>query len=121
VASRPEEYVANEVVYGTYHRWQLGWIKENKLYNLPIDNAAAIGIDDEHSANSRSVLFLVSGQQGHKEKPSVFRIKRGSVRIVTRKELVESHGYKPENYGGKSEEKPEDNGKKYWLWELDIN
>ena len=121
VASNPEEYVKNEVVYGTYRRWQWGWITKNKLYNLPVDKAAEIGIYDKHSANSRSILFLVSGQQGHKEKPSVFRIKRGSAKLITRKELVESHGYKPENYGGKSEEKPEDNGKKYWLWQLDMN
>ena len=121
VASRPEEYVKNEVVYGTYHSWQLKWIETQKYYNMPIKKAEEIGINDEHSANSRSVLFLVSGQQGHKEKPSVFRIVRGSAKIITRKELVESYDYRPENYGGKREKKPVENEKQYWLWKLDFN
>ena len=78
---------------------------------MPVDKAKEIGIDDEASAKARSVLFLISGAQGHKEKPSVFRIKRGSAKIVTQKELVEKYDYKSET--------PED-GKEYWLWELII-
>ena len=41
----------------------------------------------------------------------VFRIKRGSAKIVTQKELVDKYNYKSE--------KPDDE-KEYWLWELDI-
>ena len=111
VSSNAAEFVADEVVYGTYHSWQFDWIKKQKLYNMPVDKAKEIGIDDEASAKARSVLFLVSGAQGHKEKPSVFRIKRGSAKIVTQKELVDKYNYKSE--------KP-DNEKEYWLWELDI-
>ena len=111
VSSTAADFVADEVVYGTYHSWQFDWIKKQKLYNMPIDKAKEIGIDDEASAKARSVLFLVSGAQGHKDKPSVFRIKRGSAKIVTQKELVDTYNYKTE--------KPEDE-KEYWLWELII-
>ena len=70
-----------------------------------------IGIADEASAKAKSMLFLVSGAPGHKEKPSIFRIKRGSAMKVTQADLVSQHGYVPR----KSEP-----GKEYWLWELEI-
>ena len=84
-------------------------MKEKRLYNMPLDRAAEIGIADEASAKAKSMLFLVSGAQGHKEKPSVFRIKRGSARKVKRSEL-EQNGYPKE---------PAKAEKEYWLWELE--
>ena len=115
VAPNAVEYLANDVVYGTYHNSagfnQLEWIKGKRLYNMPVDTAAGIGIADEASAKAKSLLFLVSGTQGHKEKPSVFRIKRGSVQIVKRKELIDNWGYGSSKSG--------DDEKEYWLWELE--
>ena len=52
------------------------------------------------------MLFLVSSRR---EKPSVFRIKRGSARKVKRSEL-EGMGYPKD---------PAKAGKEYWLWELE--
>ena len=109
VAPNETEYLAKDVVYGTYHSGQLDWIKKKRLYNMPLDKAEEIGIADEASAKAKSMLFLVSGAQGHKEKPSVFRIKRGSARKVKRSEL-EQNGYPKE---------PAKAGKEYWLWELE--
>ena len=73
----------------------LDWIKKKRLYNMPLDKAEEIGIADEASAKAKSMLFLVSGAQGHKEKPSVFRIKRGSATKVTQADLVSKYGYIP--------------------------
>ena len=112
VAPSDVDYVADEVVYGTYHSGQLEWIKEKRLYNMPVDKAAEIGIDEE-AARNKSVLFLVSGQQGHRGKPSVFRIKRGKVTKVTKHDLVRHHEYK---FGDTTKELE----KEYWLWELEI-
>lgn len=110
VAPNATEYLAKDVVYGTYHSGQLDWIKKKRLYNMPLDKAAEIGISDEASAKAKSMLFLVSGAQGHKEKPSVFRIKRGSATRVTQADLVSKHGYIP---------RKTEPGKEYWLWELE--
>lgn len=108
------EFLAEEVVYGTYRNSggfnQLDWIKEKRLYNLPVEKAEAIGIAGETDAKAKTMLFLVSGTQGHKARPSVFRIKRDSARKVTQEHLVGNCGYKPS--------KP-DPGKEYWLWELE--
>jgi hypothetical protein len=54
------------------------------------------------------MLFLVSSR---KEKPGIFRIKRGSATKVKQSYLVSIHGYSPRN--------PEPD-KEYWLWELEI-
>ena len=114
VAPSEAAYLAPDVVYGTYRNSggfnQLDWIAENRLYNMPLDKAAEIGIVDEASAKAKSMLFLVSGAQGHKEKPSVFRIKRGSATRVTQAYLVSHHGYSASKSG------PE---KEYWLWVLE--
>ena len=100
------------MVYGTYRNSsgfnQLEWIKEKRLYNMPIDKAEEIGIADEASAKAKSMLFLVSSR---KEKPSVFRIKRGSASKIKQSDLVSMHGYSPR--------KPEPE-KEYWLWKLEI-
>jgi len=84
VAASEAAYLAAEVVYGTYRNSgsfnQLEWIKKKRLYNMPLANAEQIGIVDKASANAKSILFLVSGNQGHRDKPSVFRIKRGKGR-----------------------------------------
>ena len=77
---------------------------------MPVEKAESIGIVGVEDANAKSMLFLVSGAQGHRDKPSVFRIRKGSARKIAQKQLVEAHGYKPS--------KPED-GKEYWLWELE--
>ena len=110
VAPNTSQYLRDEVVYGTYRSGQLDWIKEAHLYNMPVDVAATIGIQNEADAKAKSMLFLVSGQQGHREKPSVFQIVLGSARKVRQKELVNGYGYKvagnPDDY------------KEYWLWEL---
>lgn len=111
VATNETEYLAKDVVYGTYHSGQLEWIRKNRLYNMPLDKAAEIGIADEASAKAKSMLFLVSGAQGHREKPSVFRIRRGSARKMTRAELEERHGYR--------KGAPEEAKKEYWVWELE--
>ncbi len=111
VATNETEYLAKDVVYGTYHSGQLEWIQKNRLYNMPLDKAAEIGIADEASAKAKSMLFLVSGAQGHREKPSVFRIRRGSARKMTRAELEERHGYR--------KGAPEEAKKEYWVWELE--
>ena len=112
VAPSEAEYLATDVVYGTYRNSggfnQLDWIKEKRLYNMPIDKAEEIGIVDEASAKAKSMLFLVSSR---KEKPSVFRIKRGSATKIKQSDLVSMHGYYPR--------KPEP-GKEYWLWELEV-
>lgn len=78
--------------------------------SAPVDKAAEIGIVDEVSAKAKSMLFLVSGAQGHKDKPSVFHIKRGSATKITQAALVSKHGY----IASKSEP-----GKEYCLWELE--
>ncbi len=111
VAENVGEFLARDIVYGTYHAGQLEWIQEKRLYNMPVARAAEIGIEDEAAANARSVLFLVSGAQGHREKPSVFRIKKGSARKMTRAELEERHGYR--------KGAPEEAGKEYWVWALE--
>lgn len=111
VATNETEYLAKDVVYGTYHSGQLEWIQKNRLYNMPLDKAAEIGIADEASAKAKSMLFLVSGVQGHREKPSVFRIRRGSARKMTRAELEERHGYR--------KGAPEEAKKEYWVWGLE--
>ena len=115
VAPSEANYLATDVVYGTYRNSggfnQLDWIKEKRLYNMPIDEAKEKGIVDEDSAKAKSMLFLVSGQQGHRAKSSVFRIKRGSATKIKQSDLVSRHGYSPQ----KTE--PE---KEYWLWELEI-
>lgn len=112
VAPSEAEYLATDVVYGTYRNSggfnQLDWIKEKRLYNMPIDKAEEIGIVDEASAKAKSMLFLVSSR---KEKPSVFRIKRESATKIKQSDLISMHGYSPR----KSE--PE---KEYWLWELEV-
>lgn len=112
VASSESDYLATEVVYGTYRNSggfdQLDWIKEKRVYNMPIDKAEEIGIVDEASAKAKSMLFLVSSR---KEKPSIFRIKRGSASKIKQSDLVSMHGYSPRN------PEPE---KEYWLWELEI-
>ena len=112
VAPSEANYLATDVVYGTYRNSggfnQLDWIKENRLYNMPIDKAEEIGIVDEASAKAKSMLFLVSSR---KEKPSVFRVKRGSATKIKQSDLVSIHGYSPR--------KPEPE-KEYWLWELEI-
>ena len=116
VAPSVTAFVANEVVYGTYRNSggfnQLDWIKEKRLYNMPVKKAEEIGIFSLEDANEKSMLFLVSGKQGHRDKPSVFRIRKGSAKKVPQKHLVETYGYKPS--------KPED-GKEYWLWELEVS
>ena len=110
VAPNETEYLATDVVYGTYRNSggfnQLDWIKKEKLYNMPLDKAEEIGIADEASAKAKSMLFLVSSRR---EKPSVFRIVRGSARKVIRSEL-ESKGYPKDTAKA---------GKEYWLWELE--
>ena len=111
VAEDVGEFLVRDVVYGTYHAGQLEWIKEKRLYNMPVDRAAEIGIGDEEAAKEKKVLFLVSGKQGHKDRPSVFRIKRGSAQKMTRAELEAQHGYR--------KGKPEEAGKEYWVWELE--
>ena len=73
---------------------------------MPLDKAEEIGIADEASAKAKSMLFLVSSRR---EKPSVFRIVRGSARKVIRSEL-EKMGYPKD---------PAKAGKEYWLWELE--
>lgn len=112
VAPSEAEYLATDVVYGTYRNSggfdQLKWIKDKKLYNMPVDKAEEIGIVDESSAKAKSMLFLVSSR---KEKPSVFRIKRESATKVKQADLVSNHGYIPR--------KPEPE-KEYWLWKLEI-
>lgn len=112
VAPSEAEYLATDVVYGTYRNSggfnQLDWIKEKRLYNMPIDKAEEIGIVDEASAKAKSMLFLVSSR---KEKPSVFRVKRGSATKIKQSDLVSIHGYFPR--------KPEPE-KEYWLWELGV-
>ena len=114
VAPNVTAFVANEVVYGTYRNSggfnQLDWIKEKRLYNLPVEKAEEIGIFGEEDANAKSMLFLVSGSQGHRDKPSVFRIRKGSARKVAQKHLVDTYAYKPS--------RPDD-GREYWLWELE--
>ena len=77
---------------------------------MPVERAAEIGIGDEAAAKDKKVLFLVSGKQGHRDKPSVFRIKRGRVRKMTRADL-ELHGYR--------KGKPEEERQEYWVWELE--
>lgn len=108
-------FLARDVVYGTYHNSggfdQLEWIRTRRLYNMPVDKAALIGIADEAAAKAKTVLFLVSGAQGHRDKPSVFRIVKGSARRVLRSELVARHGYRP---GKPGKEKTA-----YWLWDLE--
>ena len=79
---------------------------------MPVDKAAEIGIVDAAAANAKSMLFLVSGHQGHKDKPSVFRIKRGSAKRIKQRELVAQFHYAPSN--------PADGEKEYWVWELDL-
>jgi hypothetical protein len=110
VAPSEAEYLATDVVYGTYRNSggfnQLDWIKKEMLYNMPLDKAEEIGIADEASAKAKSMLFLVSSRR---EKPSVFRIVRGSARKVIRSEL-ESKGYPKDTAKA---------GKEYWLWELE--
>ena len=110
VAPSEAEYLANDVVYGTYRNSggfdQLAWIKERHLYNMPLDRAEEIGIVDEASAKAKSMLFLVSSR---KRKPSVFRIKRGSATKVKRSEL-EQNGYPKD---------PAKAEKEYWLWKLE--
>ena len=112
VAASESEYLTTDVVYGTYRNSngfnQLEWIKDKHLYNMPVDKAAEIGIKDEATAKNKSMLFLVSGQQGHKDKPSVFRIVRGSARKETQ-EYLKSFGYEP------SKKEPK---KEYWLWNI---
>lgn len=112
VAPSEAEYLATDVIYGTYRNSggfnQLDWIKEKRLYNMPIDKAEEIGIVDEASAKAKSMLFLVSSR---KEKPSVFRVKRGSATKIKQSDLVSMHGYSPR--------KPEPE-KEYWLWELEV-
>ncbi len=112
VSPSEANYLTTDVVYGTYRNSggfnQLDWIKEKRLYNMPIDKAEEIGIVDEASAKAKSMLFLVSSR---KEKPSVFRIKRGSATKIKQSDLISRHGYTPR----KTE--PE---KEYWLWELEI-
>jgi hypothetical protein len=76
-----------------------------------VDRAAEIGIGDEEAAKAKKVLFLVSGKQGHQDRPSVFRIKQGSARKMTRAELVAQHGYR--------EGKLEKEQQVYWVWELE--
>ena len=113
VAPDETSYLVKDVVYGTYRNSggvnQLDWIKEKRLYNLPVEKAEEIGIFGEEDANAKSMLFLVSGSQGHRDKPSVFRIRKGSARKVAQKYLAETYAYKPS--------KPDD-GREYWLWEL---
>lgn len=114
VAPNETEYLEKDVVYGTYRNShgfnQLEWIETHRLYNMPVDAAAGIGIADEASAKAKSMLFLVSGAQGRRDKPSVFRIKRGSARRVEQRELVAKYGYTPSS---------RDDGKSYWLWDLE--
>ena len=76
---------------------------------MPLDKAEEIGIADEASAKAKSMLFLVSSRR---EKPSVFRIKRGSAKQIKQRELVAQFGYAPSKSG--------DDEKEYWVWELDI-
>lgn len=115
VAPDVGRFLARDVVYGTYRNSggfdQLDWIKTRRLYNMPVDKAAQIGIADEAAAKAKTVLFLVSGHQGHRDKPSVFRIVKGSARRVLRSELVARHGYRPG--------KPGEGEKEYWLWQLE--
>ncbi|MBQ9343658.1 MAG: DUF2357 domain-containing protein [Kiritimatiellae bacterium] len=111
VAENVGEFLARDVVYGTYHAGQLEWIKARQLYNMPVERAALIGIGDEEAAKEKKVLFLVSGKQGHRETPSVFRIKRGSARKMSRAELEAQHGYR--------KGKPEEEKQEYWVWELE--
>ena len=115
VAPDVGRFLARDVVYGTYRNSggfdQLEWIKTRRLYNMPVDKAAQIGIADEAAAKAKTVLFLVSGHQGHRDKPSVFRIVKGSARRVRRSALVARHGYRPG--------KPGEEEKEYWLWELE--
>lgn len=112
VAPSESDYLATDVVYGTYRNSkgfnQLDWIKKNRVYNMPIDKAEEIGILDEASAKVKSMLFLVSSRR---EKPSVFRIKRGSAMKIRQSDLVSKYGY--------SATKPEPQ-KEYWIWELEI-
>ena len=77
-----------------------------------VEFAEEIGVFSVEDANEKSMFFLVSGKQGHRDKPSVFRIRKGSAKKVPQKHLVETYGYKPS--------KPED-GKEYWLWELEVS
>lgn len=115
VAPTVTAFVANEVVYGTYRNSggfnQLDWIKEKRLYNMPVKQAEEIGIYSEEDANAKSMLFLVSGSQGHRDKPSVFRIRKGSARKVVQKHLADTYAYRPS--------RPDD-GREYWLWELEM-
>lgn len=112
VAPSESDYLATDVVYGTYRNSsgfnQLDWIKKNRIYNMPIDKAEEIGIMDEVSARSKSMLFLVSSRR---EKPSVFRVKRGSAMKIRQSDLVSKYGYLAR--------KPEPQ-KEYWIWELEI-
>ena len=112
VAPSETDYLATDVVYGTYRNSggfnQLDWIKKKRLYNLPIDKAEEIGILDEASAKVKSMLFLVSSRR---EKPSVFRIKRGSATKIKQSDLISMHGYSP---------RKAEPDKEYWLWELEI-
>ena len=112
VAPSETDYLATDVVYGTYRNSggfnQLDWIKKNRVYNMPVDKAEEIGILDESSAKVKSMLFLVSSRR---EKPSVFRIKRGSATKIKQSDLVSNYGYLARH------EEPE---KEYWIWELEI-
>lgn len=115
VAPDAGRFLERDVVYGTYRNSgrfdQLEWIRSRRLYNMPVERAKGIGITDEADARAKSMLFLVSGAQGRQDRPSVFRIVKGSARRVRRRELVERHGYP----AGKEGEE----GKEYWLWRLE--
>ena len=112
VAPSETDYLATDVVYGTYRNSngfnQLDWIKKNRVYNMPVDKAEEIGIVDEASAKARSMLFLVSSR---KEMPSVFRIKRGSAEKIRQCDLVSKYGYLARN---------EEPNKEYWIWKLEF-
>lgn len=109
VARDEAAYLTDDVAYGTYRSGQLEWIMAKNLYNMPLDQAEAIGIRTLEDARKKRVLFLVSGAQGHKCTPSVFRTRPDSARKAKKSELVEKYGYKSNS--------PDD--REYWLWELE--
>ena len=113
--------MVRDVVYGTYRNSkgfnQLEWIRAQRVYHMPVERAEEIGIVDEAAAMAKKVLFLVSGAQGRKDKPSVFRIVAGSARLMGRGEFVAEYGYP----AGKGTEGGMEGAveREYWVWRLE--
>jgi len=108
LAASEDEFVREQVLYGTFRQGQLPWITEKGLYNLPIERASGVGVDNEEQAKRKRILYLVPSNVSGRDNTHTFRVRsfRG---MMSRKQLVNDYGY-----GGNP-----DPGKFYWVWNVE--